>query len=269
MLVVGGIKHGFDSRQRLDASGCDTSAEFRQGLGLFSLNSHTWTTRYDPTIGTASYSINPSISKVIGGNASGGATLQTPAAGFSQKSLGTLLGARPEPNSSALSASTALPVSTILPSSTAVRNISALPSAAPVSPSAVPKSHPLTTGAMVGIAIGALAGVGMILSALVFLCITRRRKQHKAWPPSISLPIVTEMPPQLKYYAQLDDICLPIEPRSRLHDDPYAKKVAAHELTGEGKFQRPPVFKAFSPMKQIDIQEMEARSPISTHELQS
>ena len=269
MLVVGGIKHGFDSRQPLDASGCDTSANFRQGLGLFSLNSHTWTTRYDPTIGTASYSINPSISKVIGGNASGGATLQTPVAGFSQKSLGTLLGARPEPNSSALSNSTASPISTILPNSTDPPNSSALPSVAPASPSAVPTHHPLATTAIVGIVIGTLAGVGMILGALAFLCITRRRKQHKSWPPSISTPIVTQVPHQMRYSSELDDICLPIGSRGRLHDNLYVKQGAAHELVGEGKLQRLLVSTALSAMKQVDIHEMEARSPISPHELQS
>ena len=55
---------------------------------------------YDRILGAASYSVHPYSSKVIGGDANGGATLQTPTAGFSQNLLGTLMGARPEPNNS-------------------------------------------------------------------------------------------------------------------------------------------------------------------------
>lgn len=243
MLVVGGIKPGFDNLQPLDASGCDTSAKFRQGLGLFSLNNHTWTTAYDPTIGAALYNIHPSITKVVGGNATGGATLQTPVAGFTQQSLGTLLGARPEPNSLAL------------------------PSVAPASSSAAPQHHPLTTGAIVGIAMGALASVGIILGALVFLYITRPRKQHKPWPPAISTPIFTALPPQMNYYSELADIHPPVELRGRPHDDIYAEKFAAHELMGEGTFEKPLAEKAGEQLKQVEIHEMETSwSPVSTSE---
>ena len=239
MLVVGGIKPGFDDLQPLDASGCDTATKFRQGLGLFSLNNHTWTTAYDPTIGAALYNIHPSIAKVIGGNATGGATLQTPVAGFTQKSLGTLLGARPEPNSSE-------------PTS------SALPSLALATSGAAPH-HPLATGAIVGIVVGALAAVGIILGVLIFLYITRRRKQRKPWPPPVSTPILTELPPQMRYYTELADIHPPVELRGDpLHDGIYARQFAAHELVGEGTLGKP---LAEKPVQRMEIHEMDAWSP--------
>ena len=239
MLVVGGIKPGFDDLQPLDASGCDTSAKFGQGLGLFSLNNHTWTTAYDPRIGATPYLIHPSISKVIGGNASGGATLQTPIAGFTENSLGTLLGARPEPNNSTL------------------------PSIAPASSSAAPKHQSLATDAKVGIAIGVLAGVGMILGALLFLYPTRRRKQRRPWPPSISTPILTDPPPQLRYYTELNAMHQPVELRGSQHDDMYANRFVAHELMGEGGFETRLASKSLERIKQIEIHEMEAWSPVS------
>lgn len=93
MLVVGGVQPIGQQVLPLDATGCDTSPMFAQGLGMFSLNNHTWATNYDPSEGTASYQIHPSISDVIGGNENGSAAIQTPAGGFSQLALGTLLGA--------------------------------------------------------------------------------------------------------------------------------------------------------------------------------
>lgn len=241
MLVVGGIKPGFDDLQPLDASGCDTSAKFRQGLGLFSLNNHTWTTAYDPTVGAATYSIHSSISKVIGGNANGGATLQTPTAGFTHTSLGTLLGARPEPSNSTV------------------------PSVAPASSSAVPTHHPLATGAKVGIAIGALAGVGIVLGALVFLYLSRRRKERRTstWPPSVSTPILTGPPPQMRYYTELNAVHQPVELRGSPGEGRYAHKFAVHELMGDGAVEKRVASKPLEQMKQIEIHEMEAWSPIS------
>ena len=239
MLVVGGIKPGFDDLQPLDASGCDTSAKFRQGLGLFSLNNHTWTTAYDPMMGAVPYLMHPSISKVIGGTASGGATLQTPIAGFTQNSLGTLLGARPKPNNSTL------------------------PLVAPASSSAAPKHQSLATDAKVGIAIGVLAGVGMILGALIFLYPTRRRRQRRPWPPAVSTPVLTGPPPQMRNYTELNAIHQPVELRGSHHDDMYANRFVVHELMGEGDFEKRLASKPLEEMKQVEIHEMEAWSPIS------
>lgn len=55
------------------------------------MDSHYWSTNYGPVAGAAPYQIPPKISAVIGGKASGGASVMTPAGGFSQKPLGVLL----------------------------------------------------------------------------------------------------------------------------------------------------------------------------------
>ena len=91
MLVVGGITPSYNNPRPDDPSGCDTTSMFAQGLGMFSLNDHSWSTSYDPVSGTAPYQIHPNISAVIGGNATGSASVMAPAGGFSQKSLGVLL----------------------------------------------------------------------------------------------------------------------------------------------------------------------------------
>ena len=179
MLVVGGIKPSFDDPQPLDARGCDTSSKFAQGLGMFSLNNHNWTTKYDPVAGAAPYLVHPSISEVIGGDENGGATLQTPAAGFSQKALSELLGARPEPNSSDVDQR--------------LDGAGALPA-----------------GAIVGIAIGGALFIAVLIGAFTYICISRRRRRRRQrqlevrqWPPRISPPISHGVPPQMKYYSEL------------------------------------------------------------------
>ncbi|KAL8993663.1 MAG: hypothetical protein Q9169_006174 [Polycauliona sp. 2 TL-2023] len=111
MLVVGGAKPDGQTKAATARGmlGCDTDPKFSQGLGIFSLNSHAWTTDYDPGAGAGAtpYQIHPSISKVIGGNATGGATKNTPDIGFSSKALLYLMmnasltnttGARPSGN---------------------------------------------------------------------------------------------------------------------------------------------------------------------------
>ena len=91
MLVVGGITPSYNNPRPYDPSGCDTTSMFAQGLGMFSLNNHSWSTSYDPVAGAAAYQIHPNISAVIGGNATGGAKFVAPQGGFSQKALGVLL----------------------------------------------------------------------------------------------------------------------------------------------------------------------------------
>ena len=91
MLVVGGMTPSYDNPRPADTSGCDTTTMFAQGLGIFSLNSHSWSTNYDPVAGAAPYQVHPNISAVIGGKASGGASVMAPEGGFSQKALGVLL----------------------------------------------------------------------------------------------------------------------------------------------------------------------------------
>ena len=235
MLVVGGIKPGFDNLQPPDITGCDTSAKFRQGLGMFSLNNHSWTTSYDPNTVAVPYSIHPSIANVIGGDADGGATLQTPVAGFSQKPLGTILGARPEPN-----------------------NLTSQPTS-----SAVPRPQILSTGAIVGIVVGGVIVLGVFVGGLVFLLLNRRRKQRKPWPPSISTPIVTVMPPQMKYYSELDANYQPPELRAGSHSNIYENKSSARELTGESPREKSLPSRPSHEKKEIHFHEMEAWSPMS------
>lgn len=95
MLVVGGITPSYNNPRPYDPSGCDMTSMFAQGLGIFSLNNHSWSTTYDPVGAAAPYQIHPNISAVIGGNATGGASLTTPPGGFSQKTLGVLLTGNP------------------------------------------------------------------------------------------------------------------------------------------------------------------------------
>ena len=96
MMAVGGITPLFDFPLPIwTPQGCDNTSTFAQGLGMFSLNDHSWSTGWDPEAGAAPYRIHPSISTVIGGTSSGGATLKSPSGGFSDKALGQILEASP------------------------------------------------------------------------------------------------------------------------------------------------------------------------------
>ncbi|KAL8668825.1 MAG: hypothetical protein Q9168_006560 [Polycauliona sp. 1 TL-2023] len=106
MLVVGGTKPDGNDFQPEGLVGCDTDPKFSQGLGIFSLNNHSWTTSYDPGSGAGAdpYEIHSSISKVIGGNATGGASKRTLDTGFSSDPLRNLMSpptneTAPEPSS--------------------------------------------------------------------------------------------------------------------------------------------------------------------------
>ncbi|KAL8938256.1 MAG: hypothetical protein Q9216_003996 [Gyalolechia sp. 2 TL-2023] len=92
MVVVGGHKPSRNAlNYHYDISTCDGNPNFSQGLGIFSLNDHDWRTDYDPAIGSTPYMIHSSISKIIGGNATGGATKREPVQGFSSDELRKLL----------------------------------------------------------------------------------------------------------------------------------------------------------------------------------
>ena len=94
MLVVGGVHGKGQTMVPFDATGCDNTQMFTQGLGIFSLNNHTWSSDYDPSEASTTYQVHPSISAIIGGDHVGSATVQTPIGGFSQQALGALLGSR-------------------------------------------------------------------------------------------------------------------------------------------------------------------------------
>lgn len=76
MLVVSDIRGQGEIMVPFSAAGCDRTKMFTQGLGIFSLNNHTWSLDYDPSEGSAAYEVHPSISDVIGGDQVGGATAQ-------------------------------------------------------------------------------------------------------------------------------------------------------------------------------------------------
>ncbi|KAL8708961.1 MAG: hypothetical protein Q9225_007527 [Loekoesia sp. 1 TL-2023] len=158
MLVVGGIRPGArgDDAVSFDITGCDNNPKFSQGLGIFSLNNHTWTTDYDPVVGSTPYQVHPSISKVIGGNTIGGATKRTPEKGFSSDALRELLGVERQS-----SARTTPPAPT-----------SSTPSSEPTfSPNT---SGTLSTGDIAGIVIGAVSFTILSLG-LIWLLRYRRR----------------------------------------------------------------------------------------------
>ena len=215
MLVVGGIQPVGQQVLPLDATGCDTTPMFAQGLGMFSLNNHTWSTNYDPSTGAAPYEIHPSISNVIGGNENGSAAIQTPAGGFSQQALGTLLGA----HQGSMNAVGTIPNST--------------------SPAGMQR---LSRGIIAGIVIATIAGLAIILTLTYVLLRRRHLRKHPA-RPSISKPIYHE-----RKVSELDSSPGPSEMIDEKHaahelwspvDKPLPprpfdeKIVSLHELVGE------------------------------------
>ena len=191
MLVVGGIEPIGEQVLPLDATGCDTSPMYAQGLGIFSLNNHTWATNYDPSEGAAPYEIHASISNVIGGNENGSAAIQTPAGGFSQLALGSLLGVRQDP----------------------IESVGTIPNTNSTSSTSTKR---LTGGVVAGIVTAAIAGLAI---NLILLFILLRRRYLRVHPArlSISNPIQHE-----RKASELNSLPGP----SEMIDD----KFAAHEL---------------------------------------
>lgn len=178
MLVVGGIQPVSDVMQPGDISGCESSSKFSQGLGIFSLNDHLWKTNYDPTDGVAAYQVHPSISKVIGGDQNGAATLTTPDGGFSDQALGSLLDVSGKSNA------TSTPTSNNAPSASASGTSTA--------------GKRLGGGAIAGIVIGAVVLMVVIVGVLVFVMFRRRHRQQD--------PNVTSThAPAAKYFGDLDN----------------------------------------------------------------
>ena len=166
MLVVGGIKPNGEDLQPFNASGCDTSPMFAQGLGIFSLNNHTWATNYVPSDGALPYQIHKSISNVIGGDANGSANVQIPTGGFENPILANILGSRVLGNNSS---------PTILPTSNTL-------------PGQKPRNKVLSKATIAGIVVAAIALI-LILTLCFFLL--RQRHCHSHRPrPNISAPLV-------------------------------------------------------------------------------
>lgn len=157
MLVVGGVEPVDDVQFPSGILGCDHNPKFNQGLGIFSLNAHTWVTNYDPEPGAAPYQIHTSISKVIGGNATGGATLRSPKNGFSTPGLSSLLVAKDE-NGNQTSAQ---------PQPTSVQR-------GPKTPK-TKNPRPLSNAAIAGIVVGSVGGLLLIVLTRYFILYRRQR----------------------------------------------------------------------------------------------
>ena len=160
MLVVGGNTPSYNVPHPYDNSSCDTSTMFAQGLGMFSLNNHSWSTNYDPVAAATPYQVHPNISAVIGGKASGGANINAPAGGFSQKALGVLLTGNPI-------------VETTEVSTTSTSNNTANPV-----PPAKPKAS-LSGGSLAGIIGSCVFGLLLGLSLVLAIFIRRRQKAER------------------------------------------------------------------------------------------
>ncbi|KAI4179318.1 MAG: hypothetical protein L6R41_007914 [Letrouitia leprolyta] len=174
MLVVGGVEPVDDVPFPSGNLGCDHNPKFDQGLGIFSLNADTWVTNYDPEPGAAPYQIHPSISKVIGGNATGGATLRSPMDGFSVPGLSSLLGLKDE-NGSQTSTQPRPPPEQPGPKTSATKN-----------------SRPLSNTAIAGVVVGSV-GVLIVLTRYSFLY--RRRQPHGQLSQDIQPPYSTPSTP--------------------------------------------------------------------------
>lgn len=227
MLVVGGIQPGKDNMQPEDVSGCDSSSKFSQGLGIFSLNDHLWKSDYDPTDGVAAYRMHPSISKVIGGDENGAATLTTPDGGFSEQALGSLVGARERSNT------------------TPNVNSSSTPSP---SPSGTPSARKkLSGGAIAGIVIGAIVLVVLAAGVLVFVMLQRRRQRQTS-------NTVSSNAQPMKRFGELDGTPPPLEISGRPKESTDEKKPFPLELMAQDK----PLPEAPGHDRHVEPQEMDA-----------
>ncbi|KAL8748237.1 MAG: hypothetical protein Q9184_007477 [Pyrenodesmia sp. 2 TL-2023] len=154
MLVVGGVQPAEgDPPHQKGVLGCDTNPKFKQGLGIFSLNTHTWATNYDPKAGAAPYQIHTSISTIIGGNSTGGATLRSPKDGFSSAALGSLMGINDE-----------------------ISNRT--PAAAPPSPADARPPPSFSDAGIAGTVVGSVGSL-LLIAAIAWLIRHRRRQNHR------------------------------------------------------------------------------------------
>ncbi|KAE8155133.1 hypothetical protein BDV25DRAFT_135177 [Aspergillus avenaceus] len=167
MIVIGGIVPVDNDEYVPRLQNCD-GAMFANGVGIFDLRTLSWMTNYNAS-DDGDYYIHSKISKVIGGNGTGGATLTEPSSKFHHTDLATLFSRRnARPTSSAGMFSST--------SSTAAATTTATNS---------PKST-ISGGAIAGATIGAVAGAGLLL-ALVFLYLRRlkakaRLSRHRGRP---------------------------------------------------------------------------------------
>ncbi|KAL8770047.1 MAG: hypothetical protein Q9209_004085 [Squamulea sp. 1 TL-2023] len=219
MLVVGGNRPEGENIQPNDLQGCDTNPKFNQGLGIFSLNSHNWTTSYDPGAGARPYQIHPSISKVIGGNQTGGATKRTPNSGFSSDALRDLM--------------------------SPIQQDSNTPTTNPEPPKA-PQVHqpsaPLNKGAIAGTAVGVTISALVIVGIVLYLLRRRRRSQRQGFNGSTLAERSSLRPSQSSSVNEMIGPPVGHELVSGTAEESLARMYQSHEVSDTAEIHEMPTF---------------------------
>ncbi|KAL8918436.1 MAG: hypothetical protein Q9208_007341 [Pyrenodesmia sp. 3 TL-2023] len=156
MIVLGGR-----GRRGTEVVDCDPSFP---PVRVLDLAEYKWQPEFDPN---RSYSVHPNISAVVGGDSTGGAALKSPEGGWGNYS-------------SVLSNIFAQTVPPLLRATTPASQPTSNPN--PVQPptASTTSSSRLSGGAIAGICIGALTGIGALASVLIFLFIRRRRRRAQS-----------------------------------------------------------------------------------------
>ncbi|KAI4167047.1 MAG: hypothetical protein LQ343_007512 [Gyalolechia ehrenbergii] len=223
-VVVGGVTPT-DISLPLGITGCDSNPKFNQGLGIFSLNNHTWSTDYNPFIGSAPYWIHPSISKVIGGNATGGATKWRPDNNFSSDGLRNLLHVQ---NSEA--------------------NTSAINASAPTDPPTDSKPTPgskssrsLSIGATAGMIVGIACFLIFSFGLFMFLRSRRRYRQQSSTSPTSESHLTPAISRPINHTEVYAGPGVP-EVRSGNLEDSLARMYRSHEMSNSPERYGMPTF---------------------------
>ncbi|KAL8776023.1 MAG: hypothetical protein Q9213_008406, partial [Squamulea squamosa] len=236
MLVVGGNRPDGDDGQPQGFAGCDTSPKFKQGLGIFSLNNHNWTTSYEPGAGARPYQIHPSISKVIGGNENGGATKRTPKAGFSSNALRDLM----NPIERGLNTST---INTVAhTTNTEAHTTNTLAPEPPKAPQERQTSPEPNKGAITGIVVGVTISTLVIVGIVLYLLHRRHRPQRKGSNGSTLAERFSSTPPQSFSVNEMIGPPVGHELLSGTAEDSLARMYQSHEVSDTAEIHEMPTF---------------------------
>ncbi|BCR85811.1 uncharacterized protein ACHE_21269A [Aspergillus chevalieri] len=157
MLVVGGTVPVDGNEYEPLQANCDSDI-FENGIGIFDLNKHQWKTNYDAD--DDKYTIHSSISDVIGGGKTGGATATEPKKGWNSTDLANVF-----KNKHVVSSG----------DQTSNGTTSSTPSASPSNTD----SNSISKGGIAGATIGAVAGAAAIGGLAFFLVAYKGRRNAK------------------------------------------------------------------------------------------
>ncbi|KAL9013753.1 MAG: hypothetical protein Q9173_001566 [Seirophora scorigena] len=239
----GGVKPLVDRAVPYGSRGCDNNPRFSQGLGIFSLNNHEWRTDYDPIVGAAPYQVHSSISNVIGGNATGGATKTIPGHGFSSNSLRDLF-ERQGQSSSPLTPTDSASISEPTSGSRA--------------------SHSLNTGAVAGISVGLASFLAITLGVLWVL--RNRLRRHRQHYPRNSQPDEQTLPPLSQPSGPTEMYAGPAagELRGGHAADSLTWMYRSYEVSNTTeKYEMPHTLESHARPSRFNIHEMSASSAIA------